>query len=130
MGLRGMPSCDLIFEDVRVPKEMVVIGQGDFKNLMTTFDIERCGQLGPCAWAWPRARTEAARDYAMQREAFGRPICEFQARPVPGRGHGHADRPRRGCWSYRAATGAGQGLPSIYEAFNGKMALPTKWSRT
>src|SRR5450759_5206356 len=41
MGLRGMPSCDLIFEDVKIPKENVVLKQGEFKNLMTTFDIER-----------------------------------------------------------------------------------------
>jgi alkylation response protein AidB-like acyl-CoA dehydrogenase len=48
MGLRGMPSCDLIFEDVKVPKENLVVKQGEFKNLMTTFDIERCGNAAMC----------------------------------------------------------------------------------
>ena len=78
MGLRGMPSCDLIFEDVVIPKEDVIIKAGDFKKLMLTFDIERCGNAAMCLGLAGGA-LEAAKNYAMQRETFGRPICEFQA---------------------------------------------------
>jgi alkylation response protein AidB-like acyl-CoA dehydrogenase len=78
MGLRGMPSCDLIFEDVKVPKENLVVNQGEFKNLMTTFDIERCGNAAMCLGVAGGA-IEEAKKYAMERETFGRPICEFQA---------------------------------------------------
>jgi butyryl-CoA dehydrogenase len=119
MGLRGMPSCDLIFEDVKVPKENIVLMAGEFKNLMMTFDIERCGNaamsLGVAGGA-----LEEARKYATQREAFGRPICEFQDiqfKVVDMATRLDAAR----LLVYRAATGAGGGLPSIYEASMAKL---------
>jgi butyryl-CoA dehydrogenase len=56
MGLHGMPSCDLIFENVRVPKENIVINQGQFKDLMTTFDLERCGNAAMCLGGRRRRR--------------------------------------------------------------------------
>ena len=114
MGLRGMPSCDLIFEDVEVPKKNVVVKPGDFRNLMMTFDIERCGNAAMCLGVAGGA-LEEAKVYAQQREAFGRPICEFQAVQFP-----IVDMSMRldaaRLLVYRAATGAGQGLPSIYES--------------
>jgi alkylation response protein AidB-like acyl-CoA dehydrogenase len=114
LGLRGMPSCDLIFEDVKVPKRNVVINQGDFKNLMLTFDIERCGNAAMCLGVAGGA-LEAAKKYAMEREAFGRPICEFQAIQFMAADMAmQLDAAR--LLVYRAASGAGQGLPSIYEA--------------
>jgi alkylation response protein AidB-like acyl-CoA dehydrogenase len=114
MGLRGMPSCDLIFEDVKVPKENVLVRAGEFRNLMTTFDLERCGNAAMCLGVAGGA-VEEAKAYAAERKAFGRPICEFQdvqflivdmAMKV--------DAAR--LLVYRAATGAGTGLPSIYES--------------
>lgn len=114
MGLRGMPSCDLYFDNVKVPKEDVVIQPGDFGNLMLTFDIERCGNAAMCLGTAGGA-LEAARNYAMQRKAFGRPICEFQDIQFT-----IADMAMKldaaKLLVYRAATGAGQGLPSVYEA--------------
>jgi alkylation response protein AidB-like acyl-CoA dehydrogenase len=114
MGLRGMPSCDLIFDDVSVPKSNVVIRPGDFKNLMLTFDIERCGNAAMCLGVAGRA-FEEAKKYATEREAFGRPICEFQAIQFMVADMAmQLDASR--LLVYRAASGAGQGLPSIYEA--------------
>jgi alkylation response protein AidB-like acyl-CoA dehydrogenase len=114
MGLRGMPSCDLIFEDVKVPKENLVVNQGEFKNLMTTFDIERCGNAAMCLGVAGGA-IEEAKKYAMERETFGRPICEFQAiQFMMADMTMQLDAAR--LLVYRAATGAGKGLPSIYEA--------------
>jgi butyryl-CoA dehydrogenase len=118
LGLRGMPSCDLIFEDVRVPKENVVIPGGNFRNLMWTFDIERCGNAAMCLGVAGGA-LEAARTYAMERYAFGRPICEFQAIQFMVVEMAMKLEAAR-LLVYRAVSGAGQGLPSIYEASMGK----------
>ncbi|MBN2284546.1 MAG: acyl-CoA dehydrogenase family protein [Deltaproteobacteria bacterium] len=114
LGLRGMPSCDLIFEDVRVPKENVVVPQGEFRNLMLTFDIERCGNAAMCLGVAGGA-LEEAKAYAVQRNAFGRPISEFQAVQFSiAEMAMKLDAAR--LLVYRAATGAGGGLPSIYES--------------
>lgn len=114
MGLRGMPSCDLIFEDVKVPKENVVIGQGNFKNLMTTFDVERCGNAAMCLGCAGGA-LEVARNYAMQRTAFGRTICEFESvQNLIVDMAMKLDAAR--LLVYRAAVGAGRGFPSMHES--------------
>ena len=114
MGLRGMPSCDLIFEDVRVPKANLVVKPGEFIKLMSTFDIERCGNAAMCLGVAGGA-LEAARTYAMERHAFGRPISEFQAIQFMIVDMAMKLDAAR-LLVYRAAAGAGQGLPSIYEA--------------
>ncbi len=114
MGLHGMPSCDLIFDDVKVPKSNLVVKPGDFNKLMWTFDIERCGNAAMCLGLAGGAINEA-KAYAMERQAFGRPICEFQAiqfMMVDMTTKLDAAR----LLVYRAANGAGQGLPSMYEA--------------
>jgi len=114
MGLRGMPSCDLIFENVKVPKEHVIIKEGDFGTLMTTFDLERCGNAAMCLGVAGGA-LEEARVYAGERKAFGRPICEFQDvqfRIVTMAMKLDAAR----LLVYRAVTGAGRGFPSMYES--------------
>jgi len=114
MGLRGMPSCDLIFEDVQIPKKNVVVKPGDFKNLMLAFDIERCGNAAMCLGVAGGA-LEEAKAYTQQRHAFGRPISEFQAIEFMIVDMAmNLDAAR--LLVYRAATGAGQGLPSIYES--------------
>lgn len=119
MGLKGMPSCDLIFEDVKVPKENIVIKQGDFKNLMTVFDIERCGNSAMCLGVAGGALEEAKR-YAQERHAFGRPISEFQAIQFMIVDMAvKLDAAR--LLVYRAVNGAGRGLPSIYEASMAKL---------
>ncbi len=114
MGLRGMPSCDLIFEDVRVPKANLVVKPGEFTKLMSTFDIERCGNAAMCLGVAGGA-LEAARAYATERHAFGRPICDFQAIQFMIVDMAMKLEAAR-LLVYRAAAGAGQGLPSIYEA--------------
>nr|HPM78881.1 acyl-CoA dehydrogenase family protein [bacterium] len=118
MGLRGMPSCDLIFEDVRVPKENVVIRQGQFRELMTTFDLERCGNAAMCLGVAGGA-VEEARRYATERSAFGRQICEFQDIQFKIVNMAMKLDAAR-LMVYRAALGAGRGFPSIYESAMGK----------
>ncbi len=118
MGLHGMPSCDLIFEDVKVPKENVVVAAGSFARLMATFDLERCGNAAMCLGVAGGA-LEEAKAYALERRAFGRPICEFQDiqfKIVDMAMKLDAAR----LLVYRAATGAGKGFPSMYESFMAK----------
>ncbi len=114
MGLRGMPSCDLIFEDVKVPKENLVIGPGDFHKLMWTFDIERLGNASMSLGIAGGALAEA-KAYAMERHAFGRSINEFQAVQFLIVDMAMKLEAAK-LLVYRAASSAGQGLPSIYEA--------------
>lgn len=114
MGLRGMPSCDLFFDDVKVPKSNLVIPAGEFVKLMQTFDIERCGNAAMCLGVAGGAYEEA-KMYAQDRKTFGKEICNHQAvqfMVVDMATKLDAAR----LLVYRAAIGAGQGLPSIYEA--------------
>jgi butyryl-CoA dehydrogenase len=118
MGLRGMPSCDLIFEDVRVPKKNLIIKEGEFRNLMSTFDVERCGNAAMCLGTAGGA-VDAAKAYSMERMAFGRPINEFQAVQFMIVDMAMKLDAAR-LLVYRAASGAGRGFPSIYESAMGK----------
>ena len=43
MGFRGIPSADVIFDDVRVPEENLVVAAGGFRKLFSAFSIERLG---------------------------------------------------------------------------------------
>ena len=78
MGFRGIPTADYAIEDVKVGRENVIIGAGGFGKLMSAFGLERCGNatqsLGVAA-----AALEQALAYAQEREAFGKPIVDFQA---------------------------------------------------
>ena len=114
MGLRGMPSCDLIFENVKIPKENIVLRIGEFKKLMTTFDVERCGNAAMCLGTAAGA-IEEAKAYAMERKAFGRPICEFQDIQFSIVNMAMKLDAAR-LLVYRAVTGAGRGFPSMLEA--------------
>ncbi len=78
MGFRGIPSADVVLEDVRVPAENLIVPAGGFPKLMEAFDLERCGNavmaLGQAAGA-----LEDALAYVQERRQFGKPIVEFQA---------------------------------------------------
>lgn len=78
MGLRGFPSCDLVFEDCVVPADNMIVEPGGFAQLMQCFDIERCGNAS-MALGLAAGALDAAVEYAAERKTFGRPICERQA---------------------------------------------------
>ena len=80
MGFRGSHVCDLIFEDVRVPKENVVVEAGEFRNLMTTFDLERCGNAAMCLGVAGGAIEEAKAYRRLGAEFDDRLHCESGAR--------------------------------------------------
>ncbi|HEY0318406.1 MAG TPA: acyl-CoA dehydrogenase family protein [Solirubrobacterales bacterium] len=77
MGFRGIPSCDLIFEDVRVPAENLLVGPGGFRDLFRAFSIERLGN-STMSLAIGQAALERSLEYAQERIQFGKALIEFQ----------------------------------------------------
>ena len=78
MGLEGGPMNEIIFEDCVVPRENLVVSEGEtFKMMMRSFNAERCGNSAACLGMAERAFDKAFA-YAKQREAFDRPIVKFQ----------------------------------------------------
>ena len=114
MGMRGMPSCDLIFEDCHVPKNNLVIKEGDFRKLMTAFDLERCGNATMCLGIAQGALEEAL-SYSQQRKQWGKDICEFQAVQFMLADMALKVEASR-LLIYRAAVNAAAGLPIPLEA--------------
>ena len=111
MGLCGLPSSDLIFENCRVPKKNLVVKQGNFKNLMQAFDIERLGNAAMSLGIAEGALLASIR-YSKERKQFGKEICEFQAIQLM-----LADMAMKveaaKLLIYQAATEASQGVPSV-----------------
>src|SRR5664279_1134254 len=79
LGIRASSTCELIFEDCRVPAKNVLgeVGKG-YKIAIETLNEGRIGigaqMLGLASGAWGHAA-----NYAKERKQFGKPIAEFQA---------------------------------------------------
>ena len=69
--------CPLFFDNVRIEKSDVLLGPGGFKKQIAGFNAERLGNAAR-ARALGEFAFNAARDHAMERAQFGRPLCEFQ----------------------------------------------------
>ncbi|XP_032666888.1 probable medium-chain specific acyl-CoA dehydrogenase, mitochondrial isoform X2 [Odontomachus brunneus] len=79
MGQRASDTRMITFEDVRVPEENVLIGEGQgFPIAMKTFDRTRPSVAAMAVGLAQRALDEATK-YAMERKTFGRSIAEHQA---------------------------------------------------
>jgi alkylation response protein AidB-like acyl-CoA dehydrogenase len=79
LGVHGLGTGELVFEDCRVPAEARLGGEGEgFRRAMISLDTGRIG-IGAQALGIAQAAMEAALAYARQRPAFGRPIADFQA---------------------------------------------------
>ncbi|MHA1247004.1 MAG: acyl-CoA dehydrogenase family protein [Candidatus Thorarchaeota archaeon] len=78
VGQRNSIQSEVIFEDVRVPKECLVGKEGDgFKIAMMTLDKTRAGIAAIATGVAQRAVDEAAR-FANIRHQFGKPVGHFQ----------------------------------------------------
>jgi len=81
MGLRGIPECEMIFDDLVVPETMALIPpegiKRGFAGLMNAYNSQRVG-AGTVALGIAEGAYENALAYAGEREQFGRPIAEFQ----------------------------------------------------
>jgi acyl-CoA dehydrogenase len=79
MGQKGAYTCDVIFEDCRIPTDAVLggrEGQG-FKTAMKVLDRGRLHISAVCVGASKRLIDDSLR-YAAERRQFGKPIAEFQ----------------------------------------------------
>jgi len=80
MGVHGMPTASLLFEDCRLPRDYLLGGKedGGFKTAMFTLST-----LRPIVGARGLGLAQGALNYALEfarsREAFGGPIVNLQA---------------------------------------------------
>lgn len=80
LGYKGVESCELSFDDFRVPVSAVLggqLGQG-FSQMMQGLETGRI-QVAARALGVATAALEDALDYAQQRESFGKPIWQHQS---------------------------------------------------
>lgn len=79
MGLRGIKSCDLFFDNLRVPANALVGQEGKgFKNAMTCLNYNR-PTVAASALGLAQGALDMALAYSRERQQFGRPIGDFQA---------------------------------------------------
>ena len=118
--MNGEHWSQLYFDDVRIPAENVLLGPGGFKRQIAGFNVERLGNAARSV-AVGRHAFEVARRYALEREQFGRPLCEFQ-----GLQWKFADMLRQlesaQLLLMRAAARADRGLPSADDSSLAKLA--------
>jgi butyryl-CoA dehydrogenase len=120
IGDRGINHGNMVLKDVRVPKENLIVGAGQFARLMTAFNLERLHNCG--FWlGFSQAAYDEAHQYVQEREAFGHPIVDFQSVY-----HSIADMSVQiealRLLSYRAAASAIEGrFPPLHEVTQAKL---------
>lgn len=78
LGIRASSTCELLFEDVRVPKENILgeVGKG-YKVAIETLNEGRIG-IGAQMIGIAQGAFDAAIRYTKERKQFGQSISEFQ----------------------------------------------------
>ena len=81
MGQRGAHTCDVIFDNVRVPAANIIGGPAQagkgFKTAMKVLEKGRIHVAAVCVGVAQRILDDALR-YAVERKQFGQPIADFQ----------------------------------------------------
>ncbi|MCB9676748.1 MAG: acyl-CoA dehydrogenase family protein [Alphaproteobacteria bacterium] len=78
LGTRSVDSCELAFEDCRIPRRYLLGHENaGFYYIMTNFQGERLVAAQTAIHSMERALEDAIR-YGTERSAFGRPIGKFQ----------------------------------------------------
>src|SRR4051812_41409702 len=79
LGIRASSTCELIFDDCRVPKGNVLgeVGKG-YKSAIETLNEGRIG-IGAQMIGLTQGALDHAIKYTRDRKQFGKPIAEFQA---------------------------------------------------
>jgi len=114
MGFRGVPSCDIFFDNAEIGEENIIRPAGGFKKRMEAFDLERCGNA-TMALGQASGALDIVANYVQERKQFGKPIIEFQAvqlRLAEMKMKTEAAR----LLIHRAAHNAEQNLPSMLDS--------------
>ncbi|MDU4962058.1 MAG: acyl-CoA dehydrogenase [Sporomusaceae bacterium] len=120
MGIRSSITMELIFQDVKIPKENLLGKEGDgFKIAMTTLDGGRIG-VAAQALGIAQAALDHAVKYSKERVQFGKPIAANQAIAFMIADMATKVEAAR-LLTYRAAYCKDQGLPYSKEAAMAKM---------
>jgi alkylation response protein AidB-like acyl-CoA dehydrogenase len=79
LGLHSSDTCQIAFNEMRIPAELRLGGEGDgYRIALANLEGGRIG-IGAQAVGMAQAAFEAARNYARERTSFGKPIIEHQA---------------------------------------------------
>ncbi|WP_455925617.1 acyl-CoA dehydrogenase [Pseudomonas putida] len=79
LGLHASDTCQLVFDDMRVPAANLLGAEGQgYKIALANLEGGRIG-IAAQAVGMARAAFEAARDYARERTSFGQALIEHQA---------------------------------------------------
>jgi alkylation response protein AidB-like acyl-CoA dehydrogenase len=80
LGYKGTESCEVMLDHARVPAANLLGGAEGrgMQQVLSALEVGRLNIAGRSLGIAQRAYDEAL-DYARQRQAFGRPIAEFQA---------------------------------------------------
>lgn len=80
LGYKGVESCELTFDDMRVPASALLGGVegAGFAQMMRGLEVGRI-QVASRALGVGRAALEDSIRYAQQRESFGKPIWQHQS---------------------------------------------------
>jgi alkylation response protein AidB-like acyl-CoA dehydrogenase len=80
LGYKGIDTCEVVFEDYRVPASNLLGGEEGhgMQHVLNGLEVGRIN-IASRAVGVARAAFECAIRYAQQRETFGKPICEHQA---------------------------------------------------
>ena len=75
--LGGDDWAPMFFTDLYVPPENILLREGGFKKQIAGFNVERIGNTAR-SLALGRLAFETAREHALTRKQFDRPLAEFQ----------------------------------------------------
>jgi alkylation response protein AidB-like acyl-CoA dehydrogenase len=79
MGLNCSPTCEIRFDDCRLPEDRLLGEAGEgWKQTMKTLDGGRIS-IAALSVGLAQGAYDAARDYAREREQFDQPISKFDA---------------------------------------------------
>jgi alkylation response protein AidB-like acyl-CoA dehydrogenase len=120
LGIRASSTTELLLEECEVPQENVLgeVGKG-YKVAIETLNEGRIGigaQMVGCA----QGALDAALGYAQEREAFGRPIAQFQGVQFP-LAQMATDLEAARLMVYNAARLKDAGIPFLREAAMAKL---------
>jgi alkylation response protein AidB-like acyl-CoA dehydrogenase len=78
LGIKGSPTCEIYFEDCRIPADRMIGEEGTgFLTTLKTLDHTR-SMIGAQAVGIAQGALEAAVAYVKERQQFGKAVAEFQ----------------------------------------------------